>query len=566
MCNGQTIVPGLNAGPKPFAKSLTSNLETHTASEQSVSLRNGSDGKDVVRSEGLPVTGRIGAMRQSERMQTYHRSELDGGIRMQPNRDASTMGIENTRTKNTRDSQNIDFESLDWDAIERHVRGLQISISKAYSQGKYNLAKRKSYLLTHSFDAKLLAVRKVTSNQGRYTAGVDGVTWVTSEDKFKGAESLESKGYKTKPLRRIYIPKSNGKLRPLSIPTMKDRAMQTLYGFALDAIQETTADPNSYGFRIGRGCKDANEELFTILSKKNSAQWILDCDIRSCFDKISHEWLIDNVPMDKKMLRKFLKAGYVYEKKLFPTDEGTPQGGTISPVLANMTLNRLEPELKRKFGPRSKVNLVRFADDMVVTASSYDVAVEAKALITEFLAERGLEFSEEKTKIVHISEGFDFLSYNFRKFKDKYRCSPSKKAMKRFKDELSRTVKSAVAWTQDDLIKTLNQKIRGWCRYQDITTHSKEFKDIDNHVFRILVEWARFRHPRKNWTFIKQKYWHRRGNNNWIFCTEDSVLVRAESIPRKKHVKIRSSTNAYLDWKYIEQHKAHFKAVPVKRD
>ncbi len=502
---------------------------------------------------------------ESERMQTYRRSELDGSIRMQSNHEASTMGDEKSVSKNSWNMEE-DFESVDWKSVESHVRGLQISISKAIIKGKNNLAKRKCYLLVHSHDAKLLAVRKVTTNQGRYTAGVDGEIWVTNQQKFRAVQQLDSKGYKPKPLRRIYIPKSNGKLRPLSIPTMKDRAMQTLYGFALDAIQEAKADPNSYGFRIGRGCKDANEQLFILLSTRRSAQWILDFDIRGCFDHISHEWLIENIPMDKRILRKFLKAGFIYEDKLYPMDEGTPQGGTISPILANMTLNGMEEMILRHFGPGSKVHLVRFADDAVLTAPTRERAEEAKELIGAFLKERGLEFSEEKTRIVHIDEGFDFLSYNFRKFKGKYKCAPSKKAIKKFKDELSRVVKEAVAWTQDDLIQTLNQKIRGWCRYQDITTHSKEFKDIDNHVFRILVKWARFRHPRKNWTFIRHRYWHTRGANKWVFCTEDSVLVRAESIPRKNHVKIRSSTTAYIDWKYVEQRRARHKAVPVKRD
>lgn len=484
---------------------------------------------------------------------------------MSTNHDASTMEDEKSISKNTW-NRGEDFESMDWKSVESHVRGLQMAISKAYARGEYNLAKRKCYLLTHSYDARLLAVRKVTTNQGRYTPGVDGEIWVTSAQKLAAARSLESKGYVPKPLRRVHIPKSNGRLRPLSIPTMRDRAMQTLYGFALDAIQEATADPNSYGFRIGRGCKDANEQLFIVLSQRRSAQWILDFDIKGCFDHISHEWLIENIPMDKRILRKFLKAGFVFGNKLFPTNEGTPQGGTISPILANMTLNGMEKLVKDHFGTRCKINLVRFADDAVLTASSKELAEEAKVLLGKFLAERGLEFSEEKTKVVHIDEGFDFLSYNFRKFNGKYKCSPSKKAMKRFKDEISKTVKKAIAWTQDDLIQTLNQKIRGWCRYQDITTHSEEFRDIDNHVFRVLVKWARSRHPRRNWTFIRHKYWHTRGGNRWVFCTENSTLVRAETIPRKKHIKIRMDANAYIDWKYVKQRRTMHKAVPVKRD
>ena len=485
---------------------------------------------------------------------------------MSTNRDASTMDKSNIKAKNIRDCIGIDFESIDWKSVEEHVRGLQIAISKAYKNGEHNLAKRKCYLLTHSYHAKLLAVRKVTTNKGRYTPGVDGELWIASVQKMKAVCSLDSKGYKPKPLRRIHIPKHNGKLRPLSIPTMKDRAMQTLYGFALDAIQEATADSNSYGFRIGRGCKDANEALFTDLARKTSSGWVLDFDIRGCFDHISHEWLIDNIPIDRRILKKFLKAGFIFEGKLFPTDEGTPQGGTISPILANMTLNGMERLIKTHFGKESKVHLVRFADDSVLITPTKEMAKEGKDLLQTFLKERGLEFAEEKTQIVNIEEGFDFLSYNFRKYDGKYICTPSKRAIKRFKEELSETVKKAVAWTQGDLIQILNQKIRGWCRYQDITSHSNTFRNIDNHVFRILVKWARSRHPSKSWTFIRHKYWHTRENNRWIFCTEESELVRAGTIPRRKHIKFRAEANAYIDWGYVESRKSRYKAVPVKRD
>lgn len=268
-----------------------------------------------------------------------------------------TRKCENFRNKGT------SWNNIDWDKASTMVNRMQYRISKAWKNGNFNLAKRLQYLLSNSFYAKALAVRKVTSNKGKHTAGIDGLLWQTDRQKTKAVENLVIKGYRAKPLRRVYIPKKSGKLRPLSIPTMEDRAMQTLFNMCLDPIQEATADPNSYGFRLGRSCQDARERLHVILSRKNSVQWILEGDIKGCFDHISHEWMESNIPMNKKVLHQFLKAGYVFQERLFPNEEGTPQGGAISPTLANMVLNGMEGLLSEHFGKNAKIRLTRFADD-----------------------------------------------------------------------------------------------------------------------------------------------------------------------------------------------------------
>src|SRR5437870_10992570 len=203
-----------------------------------------------------------------------------------------------------------DWKSIDWTSIEKQVRRLQVRIAKAVQASKHRQATALQWLLTHSWAAKLLAVRRVTTNRGAKTPGVDNVIWRTDRQKFQAADNLKRHGYKPKPLRRTYIPKKNGKLRPLSIPTMHDRAMQALYALALAPVAETWADPSSYGFREGRRCADALEQCFTILSQLLSALWILEGDIRACFDEISHQWLLQQVPMDKQLLRAWLKAGY----------------------------------------------------------------------------------------------------------------------------------------------------------------------------------------------------------------------------------------------------------------
>ncbi|SDC42284.1 MULTISPECIES: reverse transcriptase N-terminal domain-containing protein [unclassified Candidatus Frackibacter] len=219
------------------------------------------------------------------------------------------------------------WETIIWGLVKRKVNKLQSRIAKAIKKGKDNLAKKLQYLLTNSYFAKLLAVRKITTNKGKKTPGVDGKIWSTPAAKYKSALKLTNERYRAKPLRRIYIDKTPDMKRPLGIPTMYDRAMQALYALALDPIAETKADRISFGFRKYRSCDDAKEYLFKLLGRKVSAQWVLEADIKGCFDNISHKWLKENIPMEKKILNQFLKSGYIQEQQLFPTKEGTPQGG-----------------------------------------------------------------------------------------------------------------------------------------------------------------------------------------------------------------------------------------------
>ena len=308
----------------------------------------------------------------------------------------------------------LTWHQINWRQAERNVHRLQTRIAQATQAGKWNKVKARPRLLTHSLSGKALAVRRVTENTGKRTPGVDGATWKTPEQKAQAIQSLQPRGYHPQPLRRIYIPKSNGRKRALGIPCMTDRAMQALYLLALEPVAETTADPNSYGFRPARSTADAIAACFIALCKSDRAEWILEGDIKSCFDQISHEWLLAHIPMDKTILRKWLKAGYMENRRLYPTEEGTPQGGICSPAIANMVLDGLEQLLanhfpkRRKAGTQAKVNLVRYADDFIVTGVSKELLEhEVKPLVEQFLRERGLELSPEKTIITHIDQGFD---------------------------------------------------------------------------------------------------------------------------------------------------------------
>ena len=238
------------------------------------------------------------------------------------------VGKPNRASSRATTDYNILWNGLNWSQIEFKVNKLQSRIAKAVERGRYNLVKKLQYLLTDSFYAKLIAVKRVTTNKGKNTPGIDDTLWTTPATKYEAALSLTRKGYKTRPLKRVYINKSNSnKKRPLGIPTMYDRAMQALYLLGLDPVSETILDQKSFGFRKYRSTKDASQYLFQVLAQKTSAKWILEGDIKSCFDEISHQWLRDNVLMDKDILNKFLKSGYVYQKKLFSTISGTVQGG-----------------------------------------------------------------------------------------------------------------------------------------------------------------------------------------------------------------------------------------------
>ena len=462
-----------------------------------------------------------------------------------------------------------DWHSVEWRKIHQNVRRLQARIVKATREKRWNKVKALQHLLTHSSSGKLLAVKRVTENSGKRTSGVDKVTWETPEKKIAAVQTLKSRGYKPLPLKRVLIPKSNGKTRPLGIPTMKDRAMQALYLLALDPVAETTADPNSYGFGKGRQCADAIEQCFTVLSRKNRAEWILEADIKGCFDNISHEWILQNVPMNKVILRKWLKAGYLDKNVFNRTEEGTSQGGISSPVLANLVLDKLETELNNLFPVRKKeqkqFNFVRYADDFVITGRTKELLeTEAKPLVKLFLKERGLELSDEKTKITNIADGFDFLGQNVRKYRGTLLIKASKKNIHSFVEKVRTTIRTNQTAKAGNLVSLLNPLIRGWANYHRHAISQEVFDAMDNAIFNALWQRSKRRHPNKNRWWIKDKYFTTRGNDRWVCFGQvadkegkpkNLHIFKAASVPIKRHIKVRREANPYSpEWEtYFER-------------
>jgi RNA-directed DNA polymerase len=479
----------------------------------------------------------------------------------------------------------VDWHAINWRRVTGNARRLQVRIVKATQAGRWGKVKALQHLLTHSLSGKALAVRRVTENQGKRTPGVDGITWDRPKQKAEAITRLRHRGYHALPLRRVYIAKDNGRQRGLGIPTMRDRATQALYLLALDPIAETTADPTSYGFRTKRAPADAIEQCFTVLAKKHSPQWILKGDIRSAFDQLSHEWLLTHIPMDKRILTQWLKAGYLERGCHYPTEAGTPQGGICSPVLLNMALDGLEARLRSVFpryvwnkGKRAapKVNVIRFADDLLITGATQELLEqEVKPVVETFLHERGLELSPEKTVVRSIEEGTDYLGQNLRKYHGKLLIKPALKSIKAFLRKVRSVIKANKSAAAGSLICLLNPLIRGWAQYHRHGVSAKVFQSVDHAIFQALWRWAKRRHSNKGVRWVKARYFTTVGTHHWVFAGEVQgpagqrqavQLFKAHSLPISRHTKIANGANPYDPrWElYFGQREAAKMATSLK--
>ncbi|MCP4598422.1 group II intron reverse transcriptase/maturase [Neptuniibacter sp.] len=470
----------------------------------------------------------------------------------------------------------VAWHDIDWKKAHRNVRRLQARIVKAKKEGKKRKVRALQFILTRSQSARALATKRVTTNRGKRTPGVDGEVWNTPHQKAQAVAELRTKGYRPQPLRRKAIPKKNGGNRFLGIPTMKDRAMQALYALALDPIAETGADPNSYGFRRERSPADAIERCFGVLARRTSAQWVLEGDIQACFDELGHEWLLTHIPLPKSLLRGWLRAGYVEQGQWHATKSGTPQGGIISPILANMALDGLETELIQRFGPtqrkrsQNKVHLVRFADDFIVTGTTAELLEnEVRPVVETFLTLREAKLSVTKTHITHIDTGFDFLGQNLRKYGQKLLIRPSDGSMKALLTKIQAILKANPQTQAGPLIIQLNAVIRGWSNYHCHVVSKATFNKMDWHIHRMVRRWARKKHRRKSWRWIKQKYFKTVGTRNWVFggkvrngdgTMRQVYMYSAAQTPIMRHRKIKGAANPYdPEWEHYFEKRLRWK-------
>jgi RNA-directed DNA polymerase len=462
-------------------------------------------------------------------------------------------------------SEITQWSQINWQQCNKNTLRLQNRIVQATKEERWNKVKSLQHLLTRSFSAKVLAVKRVTTNRGKCTAGIDGQLWQSSTSKFQTINDLRHRGYKPLPLKRIYIPKSDGGKRPLGIPTMKDRAMQAIHLMGLSPIGETIGDKHSYGFRVYRSTADAMSQIFKTLAGKHRAEWILEVDVKKCFDEIDHNWLLSSIPMERRILQKWLASGYIEKQMFCSTKWGTPQGGIISPTLANMTLDGIETVIENHFGrkgdkkrKKSGVHMIRYADDFVITGKSKEILeLQMLPLLKEFLAVRGLTVSEKKTKITNVKQGFDFLSQTVRKFGTSIIIKPSKDSIGRLLRRIRELVQKNSSQSQKSLIDLLNPIIRGWAYYHSKVCARKTFEKVDHEIFQILWRWSKRRHPNKGLRWIKDKYFKTYGNQSWNFAVKEVnegktriyELFKATTIPIRRHRKIRAAANPFCrEW------------------
>lgn len=461
------------------------------------------------------------------------------------------------------DGEPLDWRDVAWHQVEADVQRLRQRIFTASKAGDLKRVRSLQKLMLRSRSNALLSVRRVTEiNAGRNTPGVDGRRVQAPSVKAVMADWVQkrSQSWTARPVKRVYIPKSNGTKRPLGIPVIADRALQAAMVNALEPEWEARFEPKSYGFRPGRGCHDAIEAIFTTAKGKNAArQWVLDADLSAAFDRISHDLLLqvlDGFP-GKGMVAQWLRAGVVERGQFAPTIEGTPQGGVISPLLLNVALHGMEHAagVRYHMSPANRGSvradsptLIRYADDLLVLCHSREHAEQVKARLAAWLSPRGLSFNNDKTRIVHLDDGCDFLGFNIRRYRGKLLTKPSKAAIARIRSRLTAEMRALRGANAQAVISKLNPIIRGWAAYYRTGVSSEAFHVLDYHMWKLTYAWARHTHRNKPKGWIVSRYFgpfHPARKDRWVFGDRDSgaFLYRFSWTKIVRHVLVRSSAS-----------------------
>lgn len=460
------------------------------------------------------------------------------------------------------------WNQIDWDKSEAELAELQKRLTIAAFARNLDIIEKIQKEIVRSINSKCLAVRQVTLNNG--TPGVDGVRWRTAAEKMQAALSLTSKNYHASPMRQIVIvAKNSGKERRPQIPTYYDRAMSVLYGYSLLPIVEAWGDRKSFAFRPNRSAHDAHIFVLQALEAEKAPLYVVCADIKSYYASIHHNWLLDHVPMDKKVLREFLNAGIIFSGELFPAAEaGISEGSSLSPYLGNFVLDGLQGYIyKRLTGSEkpldfSNGNMIRFADDIIITVRSRSDADKVVDYLKDFLDERGLRLSPEKTKICDVREGFSFLSRSYIKKNGYVHSYPSEKAVERFIADITDTILHNKK-SQRELIETVNRKLKGWAGYHRYTEATEAFKKIDTAVQSALLTAAQKKHPRLDLPKIISKYWYKQSNGEHIYALPDDKSICITKIADTvliTHSRIRIATNPFVDTDYVEE-RTHNRAI-----
>jgi RNA-directed DNA polymerase len=441
----------------------------------------------------------------------------------------------------------LDWDSVDWPEVEADVGRLRQRIFAASKAGDLKKVRNLQKLMLRSRANALLSVRRVTElNAGRLTAGVDGKVVRGSRSKAEWSDWVQhrSRSWTAKPVRRVYVPKANGKQRPLGIPVIGDRILQALALAALEPEWEARFEPKSYGFRPGRGCHDAIEAIFNTVSGRNpQRRWILDADLAAAFDRLDHAHILSQIGTfpARKLVGQWLKAGVVEQDWFTPTMEGVPQGGVISPVLMNVALHGMEQAAGVRYRTAG-VNtgnavagcpmVVRYADDLVAMCGSREQADQVKERLAAWLMPRGLVFNEDKTRVVRLEDGFEFLGMHIRRYRNgKLLIKPSKAAVQRFRKRLTAEMRALRGANAHAVISRLNPIIRGWAAYYRSVVSKRTFVQLDTHMWKLAMSWARRRHPNKSGRWVVDRYFgafHKSRRDRWIFGDRESGAFLAK--------------------------------------